>query len=542
MRGVWAAVSFSLACHAAVHAQTFGTFEATGGGCPNPRVGVVYETFASGAFDLDGASAMFVPAAEGTYSVVPGPPAVPYGAANGGSPTGSLDDTIRGPFALGFSFPFGGASVDAVDVDSNGFLYLEPGSVGMTRCCDLGGTFRRFLLESPSIAALGTDLDPTTGDVWFESDTNFAAFTWDAVSAGGAPARVQIQLYSTGGFAICWIECPLPYGEVLVGYSEGAGVVDLGPVDLTADLPIFSYAPFGQPLSISSVDAPTIGTTMTMDVTGIPASATFGAMLFGTAATELDLAVIGAAGCHLLTNATLGSVPFAILGSSSTIGLPIVHSDALVGLTVEAQAAVLAPGSTPLGLVTSNRGTLSVGDATRVLVESVGLDSFNHDTSAGFWRVTNGPGNPNIVGLRFDWLASGMPILPVFDTDQREMGGRFDGGNSLLPSCSHTYRNGSEVVTGLVYPGTMTSPCDAAATTGWIGTNPGPSLGDFRTLDFLFTGFEAGETFEMDIDTDGGGNSGGAMAGLVITVTFADGSSRTGSLAVDSTYRAVAEL
>jgi len=114
----------------------------------------------------------------------------------------------------------------------------------------------------------------------------------------------------------------------------------------------------------------------------------------------------------------------------------------------------------------------------------------------------------------------------VFDTDQVGMADRFDAGDSTTTGCQGTYRNASDVATGLDYSGTAASPCDATAQLGWVGSNPGANPGEFRTLTFAF---QPGRFFnfarlEFDCDTDGGvGVNGGAMDGLVVTATLANG-------------------
>ena len=93
-----------------------------------------------------------------------------------------------------------------------------------------------------------------------------------------------------------------------------------------------------------------------------------------------------------------------------------------------------------------------------------------------------------------------------------------------------TVRNGSDVATGLVYAGTPSSPCDGSAQRGWVGSDSTGGA-NFRTIDFSFTNFTQGTTFEMDMDTDNGiGTSGGSMEGLRITVMLSDGSMRSGEL------------
>ena len=164
-----------------------------------------------------------------------------------------------------------------------------------------------------------------------------------------------------------------------------------------------------------------------------------------------------------------------------------------------------------------------------MIVRAEGLDSENDDDRDGFWKVINAT-NLSIATIRFDFVRSTVANRMYFDTNQTGMADRFDGGNSTTPLCSGTYRNASDVVTGLDYSVSGTAPCGGTARTGWVGSNYFGGAGSVRTLDFRFTGFDPGEVFEFDCDVDGGGPAGGDMAGMVATVTFTNGSSRSGQL------------
>lgn len=202
----------------------------------------------------------------------------------------------------------------------------------------------------------------------------------------------------------------------------------------------------------------------------------------------------------------------------------IPDNQAFVGVSLETQAVVIAPGLNGLNVITSNRGTAQIGGpVVGVSVVCQGSNTFNSTTTSGFFQVTNN--SPlDVVGVQFDWVASSNPAQStmVFDTDQTGMADRFDGGNSTASGCLGTYRNGSDVTTGLDYPVSPASPCDPTALSGWIGSNVSGT--SFRTIDFAFTGFNPGEMFEVDIDTDGGAGIGGDdMAGMVVTVLLSDG-------------------
>ncbi|MHC5064781.1 MAG: hypothetical protein ACYTG5_12500, partial [Planctomycetota bacterium] len=197
----------------------------------------------------------------------------------------------------------------------------------------------------------------------------------------------------------------------------------------------------------------------------------------------------------------------------------------------------------------------------------LGNNTFNADTSAGYFQVINEEtctdmsivrvtysinfGDPNIS-------ATTQNLIDEFfrwDTDNPNMAEVFAGGNSMLADCLGTYRNESEVTTGLIFAGTPQQNerrCDPSAMQGWIGSVDGPTAygsanGDYLQLDFQFTPdtFLNGAKFEFDADTDGGpGVNGSSMAGVIVEVEFKNGRISTAEITPDANvpFRAFAQL
>lgn len=167
-----------------------------------------------------------------------------------------------------------------------------------------------------------------------------------------------------------------------------------------------------------------------------------------------------------------------------------------------------------------------------VSASAIGPNSLNAVTTSGFWRVRNLTGQ-NITAMRLN-LRAGDPSLRI-RVIQTGMNGRFDGGNAATTLCSNTYRNNSDVTTGLVYAGTDQSICSVSAMTGWNASLPFLSNPqDFQVFDFAFNDFGNGELFEFDAATRGGpGANGNSMAGAMWTVTLADGTVCSGRLVPD---------
>lgn len=113
--------------------------------------------------------------------------------------------------------------------------------------------------------------------------------------------------------------------------------------------------------TLTSASVPVIGGTLTMDVGGAQAGFPSFAVI-GAAPAVIDLGPFGATGCSMLTQ------PIAILGpvvtnpnGTGTHVVPVPNDPALAGAQLEAQAAVVAPGSNPFGLVTTNAASVVIG-------------------------------------------------------------------------------------------------------------------------------------------------------------------------------------
>ena len=221
------------------------------------------------------------------------------------------------------------------------------------------------------------------------------------------------------------------------------------------------------------------------------------------------------------------------------------------------QALVFDPRSqySP-GLMATNEAWFSGVGIDQIVVEAVanwpGQTFFNADQSAGYFKITWKSGPP-ITGVRFDLDNSSNINLQeemVFDTDQTNMADILMAGNSTHVGCLGTYRNDSDVLTGLVYDGTMNTeqgvdgnaPCQAIdeetnqfvvfddILTGFTGTWGDQGGGDsFQILDFFFNDFGldggapagASETFEFDASAEGFGNgSAQSLVGMRIEITL----------------------
>lgn len=158
------------------------------------------------------------------------------------------------------------------------------------------------------------------------SDSRWALFGGFGAGGGGPAQRFY------GMSDVLFVPPPTMASEA--SYGIGCSGAGLPPLQLVSGLPV-------------------VGTTVTLTARDVPASATMGLLLAGSQPLQpgLDLDVLGATGCSLLVGNSFASLPFPLTGSSATsIRVP----GAAGGLQLYWQAAVVAPGTNPLGLITSN--------------------------------------------------------------------------------------------------------------------------------------------------------------------------------------------
>ena len=176
-----------------------------------------------------------------------------------------------------------------------------------------------------------------------------------------------------------------------------------------------------------------------------------------------------------------------------------------------------------------------------MLVETGGDDSENANQSQGFFRISWLAG-PDIVKVRFDLENSvsnaGDLNNAWWDTTVASMADQFFLGNMNRPGAQGTYRNDSDMLTGLIYDPNVNS--NSASNSPIVACRPQ----DSQTLEFNFTDFgldgagnpAAGiETFEFDVDTDGmNGSTGNFFRGMIVEITLSDGTVLTAEMLPDA--------
>ena len=174
---------------------------------------------------------------------------------------------------------------------------------------------------------------------------------------------------------------------------------------------------------------------------------------------------------------------------------------------------------------------------TGILVEAVGANSFDVDPHRGFWRIRHLGGHAAIHSVALDWTLTTEPgqHSMLFDIDQDLRGHRHDAGNGV--TCPGTYRNGSDLTTGLdyTYPGNHTTSCATGNENAGFSIDVGTGNAAQRlTYRFIGSMFQTGQQLDFDCDTDGGtGVAGSAMAGLTVHIELVDGTLLNGTLSAD---------
>ena len=336
-----------------------GAFLTYGSGCP--RGMSTYEIWnAAGGFDLANQSLHFISTGAGGYAVIAGPGF----DTSYSSPVAMGDDTLVLGQALGFGFPYAGGSHAAVDLSSNGMVYMSGGSHnavnGYPTAATLLGDAR------PIIAFLWQDLDLSTGgQAYWDVSPGVAMFSivgapyWQL----GGSNDAQLKLFASGDIVMSWrTAASTAGGPCMVGISEGNNAPDFGPTDWSASLPLFISAAGTLPLTLAALPGsrPGLGLTFTMQLSNIPPATGLGAMILSFTRTNLDLTFLGMAGCHDYVG--LDSTFVLVIGGPTVnFGFGIPNATSYLGLRVYAQGGTFSSGFNSLGVIASNGGELHIG-------------------------------------------------------------------------------------------------------------------------------------------------------------------------------------
>ncbi len=522
----WACTPLALACASlSAAAQSNGSFTTSEAGCPkltSDSGPVLYGRMPAGEWHLDGSSLLFE-SGGANWSMSSGGAFIPVTA--GAMALSMGDDQVVGPRQLPFAFPYpgGAGATTAIDVNSNGRIYLESGTNTWTGGYQADGILPDFMAATPSICPLGVDLNPGAGGVvWVETVTlgaeQVAVITWDSVpeyDAGGSNT-VQCQLWSSGSFVISFGETngTLSGEDALVGVSAGGGAVDPGPSSILA------------PPVLSLTGTPEAGGAFTISATGVPVTSTLAILGVGLAAPvpPILLDSQGApADCTLLIDQIVLTEVMTLEPPLASINFQLGYVPAQVGAQLECQAFIVdPPQGTPLPILVSDRGTLTIGTPNDLVFVIEGSSSYyGNPDNGGFFRLKSSGLATHGDIVRLEVWAQGMP--EYFDVEGNAglgAAGFFADGNGTDPASMNAY-HGTDITTGLIYRGAQMPSYDGTGLVGWTGALPvGGTDAGYKSLTFDFTDFSVAETFGFDCDTDGGDYAAG-LPPFSVKVTFA---------------------
>jgi hypothetical protein len=338
----------------------FATTTRFGAGCPLPVI--FYELFDQlNPIDLSNMAIEFTPNGQGGY----------IGLQIPGFFTGYTnlqvfgDDDSHGPFALPFPFVYPGGVTTAIDISSNGFIWLQAGN-GNSRCC-FGDPYG--LTNDPaSICGLWMDLFPpgatAPNGIYFDTTPTEAHITWVNVPEfyNTGSNTFQITLRANGSFRLSYGAVANVNHDAVVGFSQGSGSTIPASIDLSV-VPILTPNG-GTPLLLDAQPGsrPGLGTTFTMDVSQITPGSLIGLMVLGTISypNGIDLTPIGMPNCSLYASLD-ALLSYPLTGPTTPFSFPIPPTPGLAGLLIETQAATLTPGVNAMGLCASNGLELLLG-------------------------------------------------------------------------------------------------------------------------------------------------------------------------------------
>lgn len=341
-------------------------------------------------------------------------PAQCYEPATGAS-IGTGDDVVLGMQALGFAFPFGGATYTHVHPVTNGFLYLSnagvPAPTQGALCC--AGSTASLVAGTPKVCPYWSDLNVIApGSVKFNAMPGKAVITWENVVEYGTTSPTfsfQVQLLASGDILFAYdSRCVIGTHTFLTGMSEGGAV----PVPATSNystpnvtVTTTSYEMFVNPGSPFDLT----GKTLQFFPAGVgyawvasncaSAHTTYGSGCYTTSNSFYQLTTPPAVSAATLngTAITLFPTPTGYVVVNTGTYLPPTGAATAIVLTDDSEAATPAlttpfpyPGGTAATLMVCSNGYVSVATGNGVgYVPTVSTMLANPQTGWYAWHDYN---------------------------------------------------------------------------------------------------------------------------------------------------------
>lgn len=327
------------------------------------QIATLYEHFPGALFDLSQSAVRLDFNGHGYVAThVPGTPVF---TAPAGTALTLGDDSLAPPTSLPFTIPYPGGATSQIQIGSNGFVYLQPGSDASPYYGNVPG----LLNGTPRWAPLWADHDPGpsgggTVSVAVDAVAQTVTVTWLNVQEYAQPLNLssfQLVANAAGDVEYRYLACSMGLAA-LTGWSPGSGASDRGSVDLSSGQPFVCFPDQG-PLQHDASAWPFLGTTISLATTSVPPNSILGATILGTTRFDpgIDLTSIGMEGCSLYASLDVVATAVPSLPSFAyTLTIPNLTS--LIGAQFHTQGIALAVGFNPFGFVSSNGVTLVLGN------------------------------------------------------------------------------------------------------------------------------------------------------------------------------------
>lgn len=310
-----------------------------------------------------------------------------------GSGLGMANDTLSTNHALGFSFPVpGGGTTNAVDISSNGFLWLETGSSPEAAPAF---SLSSLWLNPPRICALWHSLVMASNDsdVYFRSFGDRAVITWKNLQVINRPEifTLQCTMYPSGRVLFAHIG-DLPQVQTITGVVAGNSTINQpAPVNIATQSSWnsnFEAGWFWQPLSSGH-----------------------GARVFSTAPTTTGFAGVDQTGlCSMAMTQSYGT-GCAGNGASDPASFYQANSGAnLAGTSY--RMTPLALGGYTVDASPTNLFETAIGTATGIGDDA--LYTVSLPFSFGYATNPAGSNSIDVCSNGFIWLASGTSTSTAY--------------------------------------------------------------------------------------------------------------------------------
>ncbi len=346
-----------------------------GAGCYD-RPQSFYELFAPAGFDLAGTattvnSIRLIPNGQGGFVALPG-------SNQWFTPTSPdlllADDSVSPPQALPFTFNYQFGSTTAIEIGSNGLVWMQPGGTTTP-----GASVAELLSSGTRFAALWCDLNPAAvdpvttlpigGSIHFDVNPSgqevYATWLgvplWEATQTNTYQQTFQVMLNSSGECEFRYMDCNPALYQTITGFSPGGNVRDPGSIDISTSMP-FNTGDGSVAVAVDADARPVLGTSINLVTSDIPLTAFIGAQIFGLQELNpgVSLAGLGAPGCSQFTNIDASQILF-LSGTTTSVPFVVPSAPAFVGVEIKTQSAILVNGVNALGLLTSNGLKLELG-------------------------------------------------------------------------------------------------------------------------------------------------------------------------------------